>query len=447
MDQSYIMKKILFLLFMSVTGVICYGQQGDSSVTVGKAELDSLRKRIERLESGSGDGVRSSERKPEYKIGGWLEARFMYNSYASKSPRENLMFYYPLKPEYGPDGRDINDRGSLNFSVFSSRLSFGVGGVEVGRAKLSTYLEADFLGSSDAFNYMLRLRQAYIDIAWSDNLFRIGQTNHLTFPENMVPATVTFNGGTPFATLNRGPQIRYSRHFKRNIDLSVAAEYYSSHKSVGPEKAQINAAIPDIHARVEFGDPNKIMGGFAAGYKFFEPRTSDAEGNKVSRMVAAFDVNAFLAFTANGYKFKVWGIYGQNLTPYGIIGGYGKRLGDSEYGDYRYTNIYSMSAWFDFSTPSYSNIAFGFFAGYQSNLGSLADIDTSVGYYRDCDLRWFSRLSPRLYYYMGSRMRFGLEYSYANARWMKKYDERFRSVEDYSMSETHRVEFQARFYF
>ncbi len=97
----------IVLLFMSVTGVICYGQQGDSSVTVGKAELDSLRKRIERLESASGDGVRSSERKPEYKIGGWLEARFMYNSYASKSPRENLMFYYPLKPEYGPDGRDI----------------------------------------------------------------------------------------------------------------------------------------------------------------------------------------------------------------------------------------------------------------------------------------------------------------------------------------------------
>ena len=48
---------------------------------------------------------------------------------------------------------------------------------------------------------------------------------------------------------------------------------------------------------------------------------------------------------------------------------------------------------------------------------------------------------------MGSRMRFGLEYSYANAQWMKEYDERFRSVEDYSMSETHRVEFQARFYF
>ncbi len=442
------MKRISFLLFISLAaGTVCYGQRGDSSVVVGKSELDSLRSRIEWLEKDGNRGVPERKRKPEYKLGGWLEARFMYNSYSSKSPRDNLMFYYPLKPDYGTDGRDINDKGGLNFSIFSSRLSFGISGMEVGRARLSTYLEADFLGSSDALNYMLRLRQAYIDIAWSDNLFRIGQTNHLTFPENMTPATVTFNGGTPFATLNRGPQIRYSRRFKHKIDLSVAAEYYSSHKSVGPDKAQINAAVPDIHARVEFGDPAKVMGGFAAGYKFFEPRTADETGGKVSRMVAAFDVNAFLAFTTGGYKFKLWGIYGQNLTPYGMIGGYGKRSGDSEYGDYRYVNIYGMSAWFDFSTPRYGDFDFGFFAGYQANLGSYNDIDTSIGYYRDCDLHWFSRLSPRVYYYMGDRLRFGVEYSYANAQWMKSYDERFRPIEDYPTSQAHRVEFQARFYF
>ncbi len=429
------MKKLIVTLTVIFSGIACMAQ--DVSMT----DRDSVKTETPR------EKRKKRERKFDYKLGGWLETRFIYNSYASKSPREQVLYYYPLAPDYGSDGRDINKSGRLSFSAFSSRLSFGIDNIKVGRASIGTYMEGDFLGSSDAFNHMLRLRHAYIDIAWSGNNFRIGQTNHLTSPEKMFPATVMFNAGVPFATLNRGPQIRYTHTFKHNINLSVAAEYYTSHRAIGPENAQMNAAIPDIHAKVEFGDPGKIMGGITGGYKFLKPRTEDSEGNRSSTIVPSFDINAFLSFTLNDYKFKLWGIYGQNLTPYGIIGGYGKLLEESPYGDYRYGNIYGMSAWFDFTTPRYGDFDFGFFAGYQANLGSKKEIDPEIGYYRDCNLQWFNRLSPRIYYYMGKHLKFGLEYTYSSAQWMSVSDNKFKSIDNYDITGNHRVEFLARFIF
>lgn len=440
-------KQLLFVLILFIA-TSAYAQERDNEYL--QRQIDSLRARIDMMDKAvtetSDKEKKEKKHKLDYRFGGNVDARFIYNSYESKSPRDGVLFFYPLKPEYNTHGEDLNRSGSMNFSPFSTRLWFGVDNIKAGKATLSAYIETDFLGSSDALNHTLRLRHAYMDIAWGNNLFRIGQTNHMTVVEDVLPATVTFNAGVPFQTLNRGPQIRYARRFSDNVKLLAAAEYYTSHRSAGPTNAQIKATMPDIHFRMEFGKKEKIMGGFGAGYKFFKPLEEDMYGYKTKRRAAAFDVNAFLRFAVKDYTFKAWSLFGQNLTPYNIIGGYAP-MTNYEAGELKYANLLSSSSWIDISTPTFGKFDFGLFAGFQANLGANKPLDTENGYFNSPDLKWFSRISPRVYFNLGKHLRFGFEYSYTNAKWMQQYDNMFESISCFDVNTTHRTEILAQFRF
>lgn len=431
------MKKLFTLISLTLLSVSALGQNTKS------------------VETTEARALKDAKLKPRFTFSGRVEARFIYNSYNSKDSRDGVLYYYPLAPSYDKGGSDLNSENSLNFSVFSTRLSFLVDNIRVLGADMNAYVETDFLGSSDNYLQLLRLRQAYINFKWKNDRLLLGQTTSLTYMEDIAPATVMFNGGLPFNTLNRGAQIRYTRYFSPIIYWDFAAEIYTAHKSVGPSNAQTKAAIPDLHTRLVFGDAKKIIGGVTFGYKFFKPRSVDNSGYKVSTIVPSYDVSAFLAFTIDDYKFKIWGIYGQNLTPYCMIGGYGKVLGDNASGDYKYSNINTFSGWFDFETPLYKGFQFGLFAGYQTSLGANKDVDLTrsdngdfaYGYYRDANLAWFSRVSPRVYYHASKKFAFGLEYSYASSSWAQTVEPNFRALTSYPTTNDNRVELLARFSF
>ncbi len=239
----------------------------------------------------------AQENKVVYKFGGQIEFKSYFDDYRSKTSRFDLMYNYPLIPTYNQAGVDINKSNSLNFTVFASRLTFSVSGLKFLNADFNSYVETDFMGASETYLAMLRLRHAYMKLKWSESSLIIGQTNHLTSVDEVTAGTVAFASGYPFAILNRSMQMRYTFQLAKNVNMSVAAHMYSFHKSVGPTNAQSQAGLPDIHAQIKIGDANKVFAGLTVGYKFLKPRTLDADKNPISTTVSAYDISAFFKLT------------------------------------------------------------------------------------------------------------------------------------------------------
>jgi hypothetical protein len=402
----------------------------------------------------------AQENKLNIKIGGFVEFKSYFDDYRSRTSRYDLVHYYPLSPKLNSAGEDINSTNSLNFSIATSRLTLTVSGVKLLNADVTSYFEADFTGSSEAYIGMLNLRHAYFNLKWKKSSLLFGQSDHLNYVSEVNAQTVAFGVGFPFNPLNRNMQIRYSAAIAKNVNFIVAAQMYSSHLSLGPAKAQAQAGIPDIHAQIRFGDPSRLFGGITAGYKVFKPRTVDAQNNLISTKIGAFDINAFFRATmGKGYTFKLYGIYGQNLSMYGIIGGYGK-VSDFLSGssnpndDYSYENVRSMSSWVDFETPSFKDFKFGIFYGFQKSFGTkqlidatMANGDYAYGFYKDPKLMWFSRLSPRVVYSASKKLIFALEYSLSHAKWAKTINTNLMGTDFFPVNHNNRIEFMAKYVF
>lgn len=393
--------------------------------------------------------------KVKFKFNADLEGRFMYDSYQSKISRNGVLYYFPLAPNFDPAGDDLNKDGELNFSVFSSKLKLNIDGIKFKKADVSSYFEVDFLGTSDATLQIVRMRHAYVKFKWEKDEFLLGQTSHLLTVDEVTSNTVLFGGGVPFGPLNRGVQARYIHSFASNMKFLFAAEMYGNHNSVGPTDAQAKASIPDLHAQMKFGSIDNVFGGFSVGAKFLQPRSVDNKGYKIGRVVPSYDISGFIRVNVSQYTLKLMGIYGQNLSMLGMIGGYGKLSEDSPNGNYRYANTSTLSSWFDFETPVFGSLSYGLFVGYMRNFGSNKSMSLSknddgsfeYGYFRDLDVKTIGRIAPRIYYKPVKFLTIGLEYSYFVARHGKTFDDQYRAVETYPLSKNSRVEVLTRFSF
>lgn len=406
------------------------------------------------------DGKSAQDGKLNFKIGGFVEFKSYFDDYRSRTSRYDLIHYYPLSPKLNTAGEDINSTNSLNFSIATSRLTLTVSGIKLLNADVTSYFEADFMGSAETYIGMFNLRHAYLNLKWKNSSLLFGQSDHLNYVSEVNAQTVAFGVGFPFNPLNRNMQIKYTAAIAKNVNFIVAAQMYSSHLSLGPAKAQAQAGIPDIHAQIRFGDPSKIFGGITAGYKVFKPRTVDAQNNLISTKIGSFDINAFFrAALGKGYTLRLWGIYGDNLSALGMIGGYGK-VSDFLSGstnpnsDYRYENVRSMSSWVDFETPSFKDFKFGIFYGYQRSFGTKQFIDVTMasgdyayGFYKDPKLTWFSRLSPRVVYSASKKLIFALEYSLSLAKWAKTIDTNLKGTDFFPVNHNNRIEFMAKYVF
>ena len=180
----------------------------------------------------------------------------------------------------------------------------------------------------------------------------------------------------------------------------------------------------------------------------------------ISTKIGSFDISAFFRATiAKGYTLRMWGIYGENLSHLGMIGGYGK-VSDFLSGssnpniNYSYENIRSMSSWVDFETPSFKDFKFGIFYGYQKSFGTRETIDVTMsggdytyGFYKDPKLMWFSKLSPRVVYSASKKLIFALEYCLSQSRWAKTVDFNMKSTDLFPVNHSSRIEFMAKYVF
>lgn len=192
--------------------------------------------------------VKAQENKITYKFGGFIEFKSYFDDYRSRVSRYDHIYFYPLAPKLNTSGTDMNSTGSLNFSVATSRLSFTVSGMRLLNANITSYIEADFTGSSESYIGMLNLRHAYLNMEWEKSSLLFGQTDHLTSVKEVVGQTIGFGAGYPFNPLNRNMQIRFTQKLAKGVDLILAAHMFSGHNSLGPAKAQAQAGLPNLQA-------------------------------------------------------------------------------------------------------------------------------------------------------------------------------------------------------
>jgi hypothetical protein len=358
-------------------------------------------------------------------IYGYLSHQVKLDTYRSLDTRDGELYFYPLRAKLDANGVDINKKPKLNMVEVQSRIGVRSTHEDFMGAKLTGVLEADFFGTSQQHVRMLRIRIAAINLKWQKHELLIGNHFHPSFVLECYPNTLSFAAAVPFHPLNRSPQIRYAFHPSESLNLSLSLLTHGYHRSAGPSEAQKNSGLPDVQFRLQYGDGKRQSMGLLAGYKFLTPRDETNLGLNTKQTVGSFNMQAFFKQLVGNFSFKTEVIYGENLTHFTMIGGYGAKGKPNEInldGDYGYSNMRTVSTWID-AEASLGDFSTGLFLGYTANLGSANYYTPLPGYSRNDDLHYVFRASPRLNYSHKS-LTFGLEWSVVGAAYGVAFDEK-----------------------
>ncbi len=355
-----------------------------------------------------------TEQKPSVTLSGFVRYELFFDTYESVDTRDGEVYLYPLRENLDINGDDINNNFQLNMLGLQARPRISAVGPNAFGAEVTGVIEGDFLGISQADTRMFRLRHGFLNLKWENSELLMGHTWHPMFVTECFPTTVSMGAGVPFHVLNRAPQVRYTASLSNTMSVMGALLIHGYHKSVGPGDAQRNSGLPDTQFQFKFKADN-IFASFTAGYKFLTPRLETADGVKTNETIGSFNVAANTKLTFDPVTIKVEGIYGQNLSHFVMIGGYGATdapTGPTRVDDYEYTNINTMSVWSDVAF-NFDFMEIAIFGGYSSNLGAKGDY-YSLGYERGRDIKSIFRVSPRVVVKSG-KVDFGLEYMLTGA--------------------------------
>jgi hypothetical protein len=365
------------------------------------------------------------EQKPVVNITGYAAYEMFFDTYKSVDTRDGEVYLYPKKAVYDIYGDDINKKLQTEMLSINSRINITGSGVKAFGAIAKGVIEGDFLGTSQDYTRMFRLRHAFVQLNWSKTELLLGQYWHPMFVTACFPATYSFGAGVPFNILNRSPQFRLTYSPTSSIDLMGALLIHGDFKNIGPAEAQRNSGIPDMQFQLRY-KKDKFIGGLTAGYKFLTPRLVTADTIKTNETVGSFNVQVFGKLSTRPVTIKLMGIYGQNLSHFTMIGGYGASQDPVVVDDYGYTNLNTMSVWSEIHTNG-EKFVVGIFGGYSANLGSY-DKFYSLKYSRNEDIAHIFRLSPRVEFKSG-KVSFVAEYMLAGAAYATEYTAKHRPTD------------------
>jgi hypothetical protein len=354
---------------------------------------------------------------------GYISYEIIYDTYRSVDTRDGELYLFPKKPEFDIHGNDINKRSKFNMLSVHSRLGMDVKGPDALGAKTSGRIEADFFGTRQDLVRMFRLRQAFMRLNWETTELILGNTFHPVFVLDCFPNTVSFAAAVPFHPLNRSAQLRVTQDMSPDISASVSFLVHGYHNSAGPNDQQRESGLPESVVQLRFGNASDILFGATAGYKFLSPRDITNGGEATSKVVGAYNLQAFSRYKNDKFTLKLEGLYGENLSHFTMIGGYGARGTPDTFdwdSDYDYSNLRTLSLWTDIESAS-KVFQWGIFAGYTENLGSRELYIPIPGLARYTDLHHLFRISPRLVWY-SNNLSLGVEYSFYSAVYAEEFD-------------------------
>lgn len=392
--------------------------------------------------------AQDTEQKAKVTFGGYVRYEFIIDTYESVDTRDGEVYLYPLSESLDINGDDLNKNFTLNMLGLQARPKVSASGLKAFGADVSAVLEGDFLGISQNDARMLRLRHGFLNMKWQNTELLMGHYWHPMFVVECFPATVSMGAGVPFHILNRAPQARFTANLNSNISIMGAVLIHGYHKSVGPAESQRNSGLPDTQVQLKYNG-SAVFASFTAGYKFLTPRLVTLGGVKTNETVGSFNLSANTKLSLDPITVKFEGIFGQNLSHFIMLGGYGAAdpvAGPGSVDDYSYTNINTLSLWSDVSY-NFDFMEASIFGGYSSNLGSNGDY-YSLGYARGENIKYIFRISPRVMVKSG-KVDFGLEYLITGAAYgtLNTAEAKYEIIDTQKPTINNRIIFAARYNF
>ena len=379
--------------------------------------------------------------KPTVKVSGYVKTETYFDTYLNTESRDGEILMYPMRKNLDAEGKDVNEVSQFEILGLQSRFRVsGTGGTAFG-AKLSGFIEADFLGTSSDYKFMVRLRHAIVKLDWEKTQLLIGQYWHPACIAEFAPTTVLFASGVVFHALNRPAQIRVTHKVSPKLTFMGALSAFGAHRPAEPKgvNSQRNSGLPEVQVQTQYGNVSGLFVSFTAGYKFLRPYTSNKIGDityKASKNIGSYNVQGALGYSFPFVNAKAQVNYGENLTHFSMIGGYAPVEGsrDSK-GEYEYDNIMTVAYWTDFETKG-TKVKFGLFGGYTENLGTDKNVIIVSELCRDADLKKVIRIAPRVVSIHGPVI-LGFEYIYTTATYGKFIGNRIHFTNDKSTN--HRI--------
>jgi len=389
--------------------------------------------------------AQESEQKLKVNINGYIANEMYFDTYNSLTSRDGQIYFYPLPKDLDANGDDLNENFQAQMLAIQSRTRLTLSGLEAFGAKATGAIEGDFLETTQDYTRHFRLRHAFIKLNWQNAELLTGQFWHPMFVTGCFPGTFSFGAGAPFNPLNRAPQVRYTYNLSTHLSAMGALLFHGDFVSSGPSGAQQNSGLPDMQFQMIYKN-NFIFTGFTAGYKFLTPRTETALGVKTSETIGSYNLQAFAKVITNPVTIKLQGVYGQNLTNYVMIGGYGADENPvfAPDNNYSYINLNTLSYWGEVVT-NFNKLNAALFAGYSANMGAKDDY-FSLDYGRGEDIDYIFRISPRLEYSSGP-VTLILEHMMTGAAYTTDFDENYKPTESDSPTINHRVILAAKYSF
>lgn len=353
-----------------------------------------------------------------YKLYGFVRNDLYYNSRQNVEAIDGAFHLFP-KPKniIVADGitTDKNATSQAEMLSIASRFGFDFSGTTFLGAKSSAKIEADFSGFAQNY-YVLRIRQAYTKLNWSKTELLIGQTWHPLFG-SVVPTSPDLSVGAPFQAFNRSPQVRLKQNLSDVISLTVATSYQMQYLSQGPIGSSStylkNNLLPSLFMGIE-SKTNHWINGVGFDIKTIKPTTE-----KITSASAVL----YTQYTNKMFQLKAKTLWGENLSEYLMLSGYG--VSGSLNGHPTYTNFNYSSSWLNITYGS--KLQVGLFLGLSKNFGTnkalLADVNGKFtaygyGYYQDSQLLLdrLTRIQPSISYNI-SNIKIGLEYDMTSGQY------------------------------
>jgi hypothetical protein len=385
------------------------------------------------------------EKEKTVEFSGLIRYDAYFDTYQSSTLRDGDVYLYPLKQKLNADNKDINAYNQLNMFAYETRLRAKVNGPEALGAKLSGLIEIDFEGRANGHENAPRARHLFMNLDWGKTKLLFGQYWHPLFVTECFPEVLVAGGGAPFNPFNRSTQVLLKHKLSTNLEIGGAAVSHFDMSSIAGVPAQNNAAIPDFHGHLKYISSN-ISTGLVGGYRILKPRTMLADSTLTTQKLGSFDVAAFLKIKHNNHTLKFYGVYGQEMTPFIMIGGAAPAQDPLTVADYSYGNINTFAVWSEY-IYKWNAFDFGLFVAYTANTGSdTENLYVAQGFTRNADIDNIFRLSPRAIYTSG-KLSFTLEYMLTGATYTDIQNNSYKALKTYDAVYNHRMAFAAAYTF
>ncbi len=245
---------------------------------------------------------------------GFIRNYTVFDSREVNAGTEDLYFYMP---------KDL-EKAVPTFRMLSltTRMGLNLSGFDYGDTKIGGTIEADFY-SMNGSTAVLRMRQAYVKIAWNDFSLNVGQTWHPMAAD--MPHITNLETGAPFNPFNRSPQAMLTFAATEKLSMTGGFIYGMQYLPTGPsgktEAYMKYGLIPEIYLGLTYKDGG-FMGKVGVDVMSLKPHTNQYPGFMEDRITM---VSPFLygQYTKGLFQVKAKTILAQGGEHMNLLSGYG----------------------------------------------------------------------------------------------------------------------------